>query len=518
MEYHEHAPWMMEEITAPVPEHSRKRDRPHSTSPTPPNMARERSSTSRPPSKTKRHSLADAAVLASQLCNTDTQIDAINALLKTTASHEINYALSNEPSGELVVEALVEIAYEALGSRPMESANPVFDPATVWTKPPSKETRTWAAYCTRRLEESSKMLEAVLCILRNLSFVASNVRLLAHNNDVLYVLTGCLYETHVGLSVEDTSSLSLSALHCLVNIAPYLDVTGQRLACDKLFLDLQTLDERDIFPSKSQTYGIAKRGLGWGGLWLAKRLDVKEDRMDISKTMVLEVTQSHLVPLWSIFHGLTRVMCDCSAPRQNVIMAMDLVKEFLDQVAVLETNHQLPSMRSIFKHIPDSILVRVVDLLWIPRLGPDALDYVNPIHNIVSRVPTLKLLMSYDATVDTDVRDRSLDLLVLLSDVDPITMAGRLGVCKGLWRAIVPALTTKVGRNEAVTLATQLLKYLSANKSNTTGMWYIQNKLLELASKDARTAQIALGHMYNQKADPVTDEVETNQDKNELAM
>jgi hypothetical protein len=356
------------------------------------------------------------------------------------------------------------------------------------------------------------MLEAVLCILRNLSFVASNVRLLAHNNDILYVLTGCLYETHVGLSVDDTSSLSLSALHCLVNIAPYLDVTGQRLACDKLFLDLQTLDERGIFPSKSQTYGIAKQGLGWGGLWLAKRLDVKEDRMDIPKTMVLEVTQSHLVPLWSIFHGLATVMCDCRAPRQNVIMAMDLLKEFLDQVAVMESNHQVPSMRSIFKHVPDSILARVVDLLWIPRLGPDALDYVNPIHNIVSRVPTLKLLMSYDATVDTDLRDRSLEVLVLLSDVDPVTMGSRLGVCKSLWRAIVPALTSKVGRNEAATLATQLLKHLSTNKSNKTGMSYIQNKMLELASKDARIAQIALGHMYIQSVDPVAEDVETIQE------
>ena len=499
MEYEEFAPWTMEEISMPmpmpipVPEQNRKRERPQSTSPVP---NRDRTSNSRPTSRAKQHSLPNASILASRLTNPITRIHTLNTLLKTTASHEINYALGNEPDGELVMDALVQIAFEELGSNPQESSMPIFDPETVWSKPPSKEALVWSEFCSRRLEEPSQTLDVVLVILRNLSFVALNLRLLAHNNQVIYLLCGCLYETHVGLSVEETSSLSLSALHCLVNLAPYLDVTGQRLMCDRYFLDLQSLDERDMFPSKSHTYGIAKQGLGWGGLWLAKRLDFKEDRMDIPKTMVLEVAQSHLVPVWSIFHGLTRVLCDHEAPRQNVIMAMDLLKEFFDQVTELEGKNQLPSMRSILLHIPNSVLSRFVDLLSIPRLGPDALDYVNPIHNIVSRVPTLKLLMSYDATVDTDLRDRSLDVLVPLLDLDLITMAGRLGANKSIWCTIVPAMTTKVGRNEAPTLASQLLKKLCANKANNNGMLFIQSKILELASKDARIAQIAVGHLY----------------------
>jgi len=510
--YQEHAPWMMEESTAaaPVAEQSRKRERPSSNSPVPPSNARERSSSSRPPIKTKKHSLAGASDVAAQLSNQKTQTNTLNALLTTTASHEINYTLGNEQDGQLVVDALVEIAFEALGSRPVESLNPSFKPETIWEKPPSREALAWATCCSDRLQQSNRTLDVVMVILRNLSFVAANLRLLAHKNDILYLLCGCLYEKHMGLSIEETSSLSLSALQCLANLAPYLDVTGQRLTCDKLFLDLQSLDERDMFPTNSQTYGIAMQGLGWGGLWLAKRLDVKEDRIDVSKDTVLEVAQAHLVPLWSIFHGLSSLLCDSKSPRQHVIVAMDLLKEFLEQVTGLESANQLPSMRSILLQIPDRVLSRLVELLFIPRLGPDALDYVNPIHNIVSRVPTLKLLMSYDATVDTDLRDRALDVIVPLLELDPTIMSAKLGMHKGIWRGIVPALTTRVGRNEAPILASQLLKHMSASKSNTNGMLYIQSKILELGSKDARIAQIALGHMYT-KTNAIVKDVVTGE-------
>ena len=54
------------------------------------------------------------------------------------------------------------------------------------------------------------------------------------------------------------------------------------------------------------------------------------------------------------------------------------------------------------------------------------MEYVDPTNCIVTRVNTLRMLLGYDATVDTDLRDRSLDVLVLLLELDPPTMANRL--------------------------------------------------------------------------------------------
>ena len=63
-------------------------------------------------------------------------------------------------------------------------------------------------------------------ILRNLSFVGANLRLLAYSPAVLALLNGCLY---------DNGSLALQALQTLVHLAPHLDVSGQKLLSDKLF-------------------------------------------------------------------------------------------------------------------------------------------------------------------------------------------------------------------------------------------------------------------------------------------
>jgi hypothetical protein len=149
------------------------------------------------------------------------------------------------------------------------------------------------------------------------------------------------------------------------------------------------------------------------------------------------------------------------------------------------------------------MLQRLIDLLYVPRLGPDSLDYVDPVHNIVTRVTTLKLLVGYDATVDTDVRDRALDVLVPLLELDSPRMAARLGfdpvtgrVRTRLLDALVPILTTAVGRNEASMLASQLFRELSRAEENKEGLQYVQERLVELASRDARVSTLVWNHLY----------------------
>ena len=77
--------------------------------------------------------------------------------------------------------------------------------------------------------------------------------------------------------------------------------------------------------------------------------------------------------------------------------ALELWKELVDDDGGIS--------REVFVHAPDIVLYRLVRLLWIPRLGPDSLEYVNPKMNVVTRVSALKLMRGYDSAVDYELRD-----------------------------------------------------------------------------------------------------------------
>jgi hypothetical protein len=444
----------------------------------------------------------------------------MNDLLRITASHELNYSLD----GGHVLKALAKVFIQTIGWKKAWIAEPPsFQSQNAWTEHATHEAQEWATFCGEKLakgrlsSEKWKCLEAVLVILRNLSFVAGNLRLLAYSSDILAILVGSLYEStssNVGSSDVSgagsaTSSLALPALHVLVNLAPYLDVTGQKLLCDKLFLLDAAHEDFPLVPSPS-TFGQAADGSwGFGSLFLAKRLDTKEDVVqDISKEMLLQLTQGYLIRVWSIFPAMARVLVDSTAPRLVIMMAVDLLQEFINHARVgvvgqvEDQESVIPSARSILVNIPTDVLERLMDLLCIPRLGPDSLEYIDPVQNIVVRVTTLKLLMGYDATVDTDVRDRALDVLVPLLELDSPRLAQRLGTKQDerprnrLYDAIFPILGTQVGRNEAPLLASQLLRELSKAKENRIGCLYVQERIIALGSKDPRIAHLALNYMH----------------------
>lgn len=121
---------------------------------------------------------------------------------------------------------------------------------------------------------------------------------------------------------------------------------------------------------------------------------------------------------------------------------------------------------------------------------------------MVARVSTLKLQLGYNATIDFDTRDRALDVLVPLLELDSPRMAARLGreasgVRVILYDALVPILTTNVGRSEASVLATQLFRELAqAADENKLGLQYVQGRLIELASRDARVSQLVWNDLY----------------------
>jgi len=599
--------------------------------------------------------IPDSITLVEQLTssNSEQRHMALNKLLKVSCSHDANYALGAQ--GDAVLEALVNIVFqclrwdpplpqeesttnnddhkEELSTRSPSSPTtttpppPTFVASQAWNVPPTSQDHAWAQHCIQEYhtlrgqtstesQERSQLLDAISVILRNLSYVAANLRLLAWTPSVLQVLIGFLYdcgnnvnllggsdsltESSSSTATSNSSSLALHSLQTLVHLAPYLDVTGQKMYADLLFLIPTTLDVEGLLPSRHQDYGQARQKLGWGGMWLAKRLDTKEDIVaEASPDTILEHTSEYLASVWSLFPALSHVLSCKTSPRTVIMTAMDFVKEVLDHHASgyfgeeeedddddeehmhknettkndntnnnnnnnaavpkkeeglqemigigedqikaptpkkhtstsTKTTKSIPNARKIMIHIPDSILDRLVDLLWVPRLGPDSLEYLNPVQHIVSRVSTLKLLMGYDATVDTDLRDRSLDVLVPLLELSSPKLAKRLGLVPTtgranrrrrstaatttttrtrLYDALVPALTTTVGRNDAPNLASELLGQLAKAKENRIGLLYVQSRLLKLASRDPRVAQLACHQLY-----PSYDIVEEPQEEEE---
>lgn len=495
------------------------RKRPRSVSPPPVSMS------------TKQQKFGGGKVLAKRLQDPHLRNVALNELMQLTVNHENNYSLD----GEDVLIALGHVFFEAIGWNERETIEeeeekeekdqPTFDAEKSWTGHTTVETKEWAEFCQKNLakgalsRENQKLLESVLVILRNLSFIAANLRLLAYSTSVLTILVGSLYESSAlgtnlvpgvdgPYSSSNASTLALPALHILLNLAPYLDVTGQKLLCDKLFYDASLSSEEAPPVPSSETFGqLAGGSWGFGGLWLAKRLDTREDIVqDAPPELLKRLTQDHIVHVWAIFPALAWVLTDSTAPRVVVMVAVELLQEFSNHASVgivgnvEDQQAEIPNTRAIFVHIPDTVLQRLIDLLYIPRLGQDSLEYVDPVHNIVTRVTTLKLLMDYDATVDTDLRDRALDVLVPLMELDSPRMAKRLGSgAKGvnvrLFDSIFPILSSKTGRNEAPFLASQLLRELSKAKENKKDCLYLQERVIALASKDARVAQLAFNHL-----------------------
>jgi hypothetical protein len=472
--------------------------------------------------------------------------EALNDLLKVTSSHEINYALE----GDEILKALVTVFYNVIGWDPAtihptttindgeddnhkkkddddEEEELDFSAKNAWLKHITPECEEWAMYCQSALAKNNlsaedfKLLEVIVIVLRNLSFVAANLRLMAYSPDVLTVLVGCLYEKSSKLvgALEDNNNnatnLALNALSVLMNLSPHIDVTGQKLFCDKLFLNSvppeTPFDEGSKLPNPAAFGQVTDASWGFGSMYLAKKLDTKDDIvMDIPKEMLLQLTQDYLVRVWSIFPAIGKVLTDTLAPKVVTMTAIELLQEFINQARVgvvgtvedQEDSEEIPNLRAILVFIPDNILQRLADFLYIPRLSSDSLEYNDPTINIVTRVNPVRLLGGYDASIDTDVRDRTLEVLVPLLELDSPGMAKRLGtrangqIKTRVFDAIVPILAAQSGRNEAPVSASHLLRELSKAEENKEGFIYIQERIIALASKDPRVAHLAFNNLY----------------------
>lgn len=361
----------------------------------------------------------------------------------------------------------------------------------------------------------ANMVESLLVVVRNLSFVSANARFMVHSADLLRLLIGCLNAvspahsliSSVGTAInpiDANSNLSstttsnnggnckqycLHAIHTLINLAQLVDVTGR-----KLFADLTLMDRSDTTSStnkdiKSLLPPSSCGDLGLGGWFVARRFDIKEESISkIPDEAIYSVCHAHIQSAAVIFPLLARIVTESFCNRGIIIATLELLKDLSENVENVD----------IFVNVQDSFLKRLVELLWVPRLGPDSLDYIDPINNIVTRVTTLKLTGGYDALIDFEVRDRSMELLEKLSGLSADIKRKLGAIFPDVYDYLMQILTTTVGRNDAPQVAGKILVNLAAVPENRPALMYIQSKLLVLAAKDANVANIACNSILNQ--------------------
>jgi hypothetical protein len=323
----------------------------------------------------------------------------LNELLQLSSNHDVNYSMKSDA----ILLSLCDIVkYDCLlwnnQTRP-GSTNQfvVFRSVDAWNCPPTDEMKEWAEFCSHAdlNKEALKLCENIAMIIRNFSFTGANIRLLAYSQSVLHTLVAFLY---IGISHGRKSTnvldptIPLASLQVLRHLVPCLDVTGQQLLTDKLFYDGRTMGGGDgpAVPN-AEEFGKCLSN-GWGGFgacWLAKRLDIKEDTIEnIPTQFLMDLTRDYLVAVWSIFPVIKEVLVDVRTPRSVIMAALDFLQEFINvaRVGIVGKvpdedphiqpgqDYNIPNLRSILVNVPDSVLDRLISLLYIPRTGPDSLE------------------------------------------------------------------------------------------------------------------------------------------------
>jgi len=549
---------------------SRKRARNSSLSP--PSPEKRKSATG------SASGVPNASDLANKLRSKDLNEVAktLNTLLKLSTDQDLNYALGRH--GEKVIDSLVHLFDEIIGWKhgqnggcnndDMDDNNSDLVPTSqTWksnASPSNVGNKTiddfnFPTFCSIKFGPSSlntamtpshfmpknlltdmcekedlKKLEIIIMIARNLSYVQGNVRFLTHSVGMMRILTGSLYfrnfmtgKSERGPKSErDESDLEtgnsqnnmcLHAIHTLSNLSPSLDTTGRKLFLDLFLLDGETItkaskntdsiDVKSII--RSEQYGQIN-SLGLGGIMLAKHFNVKDDSFTkIPDAVTRPVVYKYIRATLAIFPAIYSLLC-ITTSRSVVVSTLEFMILLVDNAE----NHP------IFTYISDEILHQLVRLLFIPRLGRDSLEYIDPMINVVSRVSAMKLLGGYDSAVDYELRDRAIEILVRVTALNAdlkrrvgrrvaIMQTDRFGLNKAitsdqpnvkLYDAVIPALTTKVGRDQTPLLAAKLLRSLAEVPENSSGILYAERKIIRALSNivDNQVANVLCIGVLNQ--------------------
>ena len=348
--------------------------------------------------------------------------------------------------------------------------------------------------------------------------VQENMRFILHSFGMMRVLIGSLYfrnfytgkelrgpkserdDSHLALG-NSSNNICLHAMNTFFNMAPFFDVTGRKMFLD-LYLfdgDLDTVQNQTKGPRSSETVDIKAyinadrygkiKNMAWSGLYLAKHFNAKDETLSrVPDGLFRPAVRNYVRASMALFPPLVGLL--------RVRTSRSVVISTLETIILLIDN---PENREVLLLTPDALIGQLIHLLWIPRLGPDSLEYMDPIINSVSRVSAMKLLGGYDIAVDYEVRDRSIEILQKLTDLsdDLKKRAGRKIVishtesysvdvakvtnqpCTRLYDAVIPALTTNVGRDHTALFAARFLANLASVEENINGIQYAERKILK---------------------------------------
>lgn len=373
--------------------------------------------------------------------------------------------------------------------------------------------------------------------------VQGNARFLTHSVGILRILTGSLYyrdfitgraergpkidrdEIDIGAG-NSGNNICVHALHAISNLVPSIDFTGRRV-----FLDLHLLDgELDAAQSQTKAAKSADsldvktlidpkeygkiNSMGFGAIYIAKNFNIRDETFTkIPDSVIRPIVKKYIRAAFTIFPPLVSLI-GLTTSRAVVMSALDLMIVLID----IEENQHM------FTFISDEILYHLVRLLWKNRLGPDSLEYLDPVINMVTRVCSMKLLAGYDTAIDHELRDRALEFLVKLTALSSelklrvgkkilstptddygITVATPTNVPNTkLYDAIIPALTTKVGRDHTNLFAAKLLQNLAAMPENRCGILYLQRKIIKalttVSFENDQISDILLNEVLNKVA------------------
>jgi hypothetical protein len=534
--------------------------------------------------------------------NPDQVASALNALLRASSDVDVNYCLG--PGGEKILLALVKLFDEAIGWDEIigniqnddddddDNCNENLEPTVAsWDSISlSGMHQRWRTFCRNKLasplasssdtrlliepETDARVLDVIIAILRNLSFVAQNLRFLYHTEGVLRVLTGAMYYRGFSTGGEErsnddapssphNSNMCVHAIQTLINMAPIIDVTGRQLFIDRIFLESDAKEVLCTVPGhetpqndatggastgtsnainseqRNSQYGMSSY-LGFGGMYLAKQYDTKAESLDnIPNSVVRDLVGTHVRATLAIFPALSAILDPNDTTSMNTSASgwhrpsVQAVLEFLTTLA------EFPDNKGIFLCVPDAMLHRLTEMLFMPRLGPDSMDYVDPVSNTVSRIVALKLMGGYDATIDSDMRDRACELLIKLTDFssgikrrlgmacsmsgmarrtyehhaptslpetpmeltpsilrsDEISSSRRMNV--RLYDSLLSMVSSSSGKGDPGSLALRLLSNLALIPDNKTGLRYVERKLISMTARDPNMAKIACNGIFN---------------------
>ena len=535
--------------------------------------------------------------------NPDQVALALNALMRATSDVDANYCLGY--GGEKVIAMLVQLFDDAIefdaneeeDDNDGEVLNTNFEP-TVATWDGSSlngKHKRWRKLCREKLasplvsssdpnlllsESNVKMLDIIVSIFRNLSYVGQNLRFLYHSDGALRILTGALYyrgyssggggneersgdETYSSLNASSphNSNMCVHALQTLINIAPLIDITGKQLFIDRVFLEsdakevIHSVPEQQLPPADESGEDVtdsnvntsekngeqrAKYGastyLGFGGMYLSKQYDSKAETLNnIPNSVVWDSVGYQVRALLAIFPALSAILDPDDVTTMNTSSSgwhRPSVQAVLELLTVLVEN---PDNKGVFLCTPDVMLHRLTDMLFMPRLGPESMEYVEPESNTVTRVVALKLQMGYDATIDSDMRDRSCDLLIRITDLDT-GLKRRLGMASSmsgmarrkndesttptsssllsksilsdesvssrrmnvrLYDSLLPMISSVSLKGDAGVAAVRLLSNLAQVPENKAGILYVERKLIRKSGSDPHIAKLACNGIFN---------------------